>query len=152
MDSALTEWGSQFKVRVEFKEESVSRENEKRGAFAYVAFTGNVRHEQGVGRTKKDAKANAASIAFRAVNKLPPSRDKPKPQLPQYEPFTMTPAINKDFERQRQEFQDCVSDAASLVSQSTFNHDTLAQGKPTHGSYATGNSTSLFYLPIFQMD
>ena len=69
--SALTEWGSQSKNKIEFREVAVMKENNRKGSFACVAITQGFQHQQGVGRTKKEAKHRAACIAFCNVHKIP---------------------------------------------------------------------------------
>ena len=62
--SAVFEYGSILKVKVEFKEVAVADRQAGQFAFAYVCDVAGTEYPQGLGNTKKKAKTTAARIAM----------------------------------------------------------------------------------------
>jgi len=65
--SAIFEYGSILKLKVEFKEVSVADRQTGHFAFAYVCEVAGTQYLQGVGNTKKKAKTAAARIAMDTI-------------------------------------------------------------------------------------
>lgn len=63
----IHEYGSILKIPVDFTEVAVKNKPVFSAAFACECKVGNKTYYQGVGKTKKDAKKEAARIAFEAI-------------------------------------------------------------------------------------